>query len=142
MVINKKVNGTASSIPAGISFGCGTSLLMDVAGAMIFAKLIDAEVLAENAIGYSAMAVLLVSSFAGARTAYAKIKRRKLLSCLICGGAYYCVLLAMTALIFGGQYQGMGVTALLVAVGSMCAVMLELPKGQQRGGRKRKIGYR
>ncbi len=142
MVVNKKVTGTASSIPAGVAFGCGISVMISVAGAMVFAKLIDIQVLPENAIGYSSMVILLISAFAGAWTANAKIKRRKMLSCLTCGAVYYCVLLAMTALLFGGQYQGMGVTALLIGAGSVCAIILEFPKRKQRSGRKRKNGYR
>ena len=34
--------------------------------------------------------------------------------CLAAGGGYYLCLLAITALFFGGQYQGVGVTALMV----------------------------
>lgn len=142
MVMNKKVTGTASSIPAGVTFGCVISVMISVAGAVIFAKMIDAGLLPEKAIGYSSMVILLISSFAGAWTAYGKIKRRKAFSCLISGAVYYGILLAMTALIFGGQYQGMGVTALLIGAGSICAMILEFPKDKQRAGRKRKIAYR
>ena len=142
MVVNKKVTGTASSIPSGVAFGCAVSVLIAVAGAVIFAKLIDSGLLPENAIGYSSMLILLISSFAGAWTSASKIKRRKAFSCLICGAVYYGILLSMTALLFGGQYQGMGVTALLIAAGSVCAIIPEFPKGKQKQLRKRKIGYR
>ena len=142
MVVNKKVTGTASSIPAGVAIGCTISVLIAVVAAGAFAKLIDAGVMGETTIGYCAMVILLISSFAGAWTAAAKIKHRKALCCLTCGAVYYGILLGMTALIFGGQYQGMGVTALLIGAGSVCAMMLEFPKGKGRTGRKRKIGYR
>ena len=141
MVANQKITGTASSVPSGVAYGSGISIGIAVAGAMIFAKLMDAGLLPETAIGYSSMAILLVSSFFGSWAAAARIKRRKVFSCLICGAVYYAILLAMTALVFGGQYQGMGVTALLVAAGSICAILLEFPDGKQRTRRKRKNRY-
>ena len=142
MVTNKGVCGTASSMPAGIAFGCGIGVFITVIGAMVSAKMIDGGMLAETAIGYSSMVILLVASYFGSCTAFLKTKRRRLFSCLICGGVYFGMLLVATALFFGGQYRGIGVTALLIAAGSGCAALIGFPKRKQNHVLKRKNGYR
>jgi hypothetical protein len=53
---------------------------------------------------------------------------------LISGGIYYLMLLAMTILFFGGHFRGMGVTALMVACGSILAILGGFSKG--RGGKR------
>ena len=123
MTVNHKVTGTAVSMPAGIGIGCGISLLLTLLGAGVAAKLIADEILRETAIGYSAMAIILLASACGAAAAVGKVKKRRLQVALLVGAGYFASLLAMTALFFGGQYQGMGVTALLV-LGGVAAVAL------------------
>jgi hypothetical protein len=44
------------------------------------------------------------------------------------GAGYYLTLLAMTALFFGGQYQGMGVTLGLVLAGAGTATLLSVKR--------------
>lgn len=140
MTANKKVTGKASSIPGGLASGGIVSIAITVAGAMGAAWLIGNEKLQENQIGYCSMFILLASSFLGAKTAAAKIKHRILYMSILSGVIYYAVLLAITAIFFGGQYQAMGVTGLLVLAGSACGALIS-PKGK-RGGRKQHIGHR
>ena len=45
--------------------------------------------------------------------------------------------LAVTAVFFGGQYQGMGVTALMVLCGSVLVILLA-PGGKNRAGCRRR----
>ncbi len=133
MVANQKITVRASSMPAGLAVGgcvsLGTTLLL-AAG---LAKLVDMEILAWENIGYGIMLLLLLSSFLGAMTAFARIKRQRLLVCLVSGGIYLALLLSITALFFGGQYEAVGVTALLVLGGSGAAALLGLCGGKGRG---------
>ena len=125
MTINRKVTGTAASMPMGIGIGCGVSMILTVLGAGVAAKLIAVEILQETAIGYGAMAIILLASICGSMIAVKKVKKRKLQVSLMVGSGYYLSLLAMTALFFGGQYQGMWVTALLVLAGSGTTILIE-----------------
>ena len=109
MVANRKVTGTASSMPMGLALAAFISLAVTLAGAAV---------------------------------AVGKIKRRRVYVCLLSGGIYYGILLAMTALFFGGQYQGMGVTALLVLAGSGLVALLGLRGEKGAKPRRRKIGNR
>ena len=124
MTLNRKVTGTAVTMPMGIGIGCGISMILTILGAGLVAKLISAEMLQETAIGYGAMMIILAASVTGSAVAVKKVKKRMLQVSLLVGAGYYALLLGMTALFFGGQYQGMGVTALLVLAGCGVVVLL------------------
>lgn len=125
-------------MPAGLGIGAAVALVWTILGAMLVAKLIDSEVVEESAIGYGSGAILLSASFASAMAAYSRVKRQRAIVCMVSGGIYFLMLLAMTALFFGGQYTGVGVTAILIAAGAGCAVLLSL----RGGGGKRKGRYK
>ena len=86
-------------------------------------------------VGLIAGALFADSWLGGAWVAWKKIKRLRLQVCLISGGIYYLMLLGMTILFFGGQFCGMGVTALMVACGSILPILGGFSKG--RGGKHR-----
>lgn len=128
-------NGRAISFPEGITYGVLLAFLITILGTAAIAKLVDTEVLAWESVGYGIMAVLMLGSFAGSKTAAEKVKRRKLLVCMVSGAVYFCVLLVMTALFFGGQYHAVGETMLLIIGGSGVAALMEL---NDKGGKRRK----
>ena len=136
MTVNRKVTGTAVSMPAGIAIGCVVSLLLTLAGSSLVAKLISDEILKDTAIGYGSMLIVLLASALGAVTAISKVKRRYLQVCLLSGVSYYGLLLCITALFFGGQYQGMGVTAMLVLAGVGSVVLLGTKEKKTKNFRK------
>lgn len=129
-------------MPVGFVLSAGGALALTLGGAGVFAWLIAAERLAESSIGYCAMAIVLLSAALGAAVAVGRIKRRRVYVCAISGLIYYGVLLGMTALFFGGQYQGMGVTALLVLAGCGSVALLGLRGEKTSRRRKRKYGSR
>lgn len=142
MVVDRKVTGTASSTPGGLALGWGVGMGITVLGAAVCAHLISKETIAGEGIGYCAMVIVLLSTVLGALVSAGKIKRRRLQVCLMSGAVYYATLLAGTALFFGGQYQGMGVTGLLVLAGCGVVILMGMNGGKQRRPRKRKIGNR
>lgn len=131
----KKVTGRCASIQAALAMGTGCAMIWTVLGAALVAKLVDSETIQPEAIGYGSMGILLTASALGALAAYGKVKKNRAPVCFGVGGIYYLCLLAMTALFFGGQYTGMGVTAVMILLGC-CAAMLPGLKG--RGGASRK----
>lgn len=136
----KKVTGTALGIPGGVGLGIVVSLLITLAGAALAAWLIASEKIGEGSIGYAAMVILALASASGALVAVLLTKRLRLQVCMLTGGCYFLTLLAMTALFFGGQYQGMGVSAVIIL--AMCALVAFLPAKNGRGSVKRKKAYR
>lgn len=137
MTTNHKPTGIAMSMPAGLAVGGVWSLAITIVLSALIAKLIDGEIIAQGSIGYFVIGILLSASITGSLQAFRKIKRRRMFVCLISGMIYFCVLLSITALCFGGQYQGIGVTGLVVLCGSCCAGLMGLREKKQ--GRKGKI---
>ena len=136
MVSNRKVSGRAVSLPAGVGIGTAGALGWTLIGACLLAKLIEGETLPETAVGYGAMLILLSASFLGAVLAFRKVKAKRLQVSLLAAAVYYLCLLATTAMFFGGQYTGMGVTALVVFSGSGAAILLGMGNGSRKRGRR------
>lgn len=136
MVMNRKVTGKAMSLPGGIGTGVGIAVLVSLAGALVTAWLVDGSYLPETGFGYGAMVTLLLASGIGAGTAAGLVKHRRLIVCLVTGGVYILLLIGLTAFCFGGQYQGVVPTLLLVAGGSIAAALLgNVGQGNRTPGR-------
>lgn len=123
MVVNRKPTGTAVTIPAALAWGAVISLSATVAGSAITAALLSAQTLDPDKTGYCVMVIVIVAAFLGAVTACAKAKRRILALSALSGICYFAVLLATTALFFGGKYTAVPQTALLILCGTMLAVL-------------------
>lgn len=123
MTVNAKPTGRAVSAPVGLAIGCSISLGVTLIGAGVLAKLVDSETLAQEHMGYGIMVVLMIASWIGSLTSKGMIKRQKVLIGLLSGLLYFGVLLAITALFFGGQYNGVGETGLLILCGSVLGIL-------------------
>lgn len=135
MSAKKMKNKTASSIPAGIGIGLLVSIVITLAGSALTAYLIHSESVSEEGMGYGIIVTLLLSAISGAWISAGRIQRLRMQICMLSGLCYYLTLLAMTALFFGGQYNGLGITALVVLGG--CGTVAILGVG---GGKHRKLG--
>ena len=140
MVRNQKPTGLASTVPGGLALGAAVSLGLTLLASAFLAWLVDTEKLPWEKIGYGIMILVLAAAFLGAWTAFARIKRQRLMVCLLSGLLYFGILLSITALFFGGQYEGVGVTWALVLAGSGTAGLLGLRQG--RGGKPKKTRIR
>lgn len=137
MVRKGNITGTASSMPAGLAMGGAVSLGITLLGSAVLAWLVHGERMDLDKIGYGILVLLLLGAFLGAEVAFRKIRRQRLLVCAASGVIYFGLLMALTALFFGGQYSAVGVTALLILAGSGTAGLLGLSGG--RGGKGHKI---
>lgn len=123
--------GHADSIPNGLAIGAITAIGATLAFAAGITKLIDAQIMRWDSIGYGISVLIIGASFLGALTACVRIKRRYALVCLTEGLVYFGSLLSISALFFGGQYEGVFVTGGLVAAGSGCAYLLKLSQNRE-----------
>lgn len=140
MVRNHKVTGTAMPMALGLALGVGIALLVLTISVALIAWMALGEKIPVPAVGYTAMAAHLLSVCVGGFVASAAIKHRKMIVCLIVGGAYYLCLIGCTAMFFGGQYNGLGVTLLIVAGAS--GLIGWLTSRGDNTGRKRYKKYR
>lgn len=136
----KKTTGRAFSIPLGIALALLISLVLTLGGSAAAAALVSAERIGEGAIGYAAMLILAVATLVGAWVSVVFVKRLRLQVAMLFGGCYYLLLLATTALLFGGQYQGMGVTAMIILAAS--ALVAFMPMSNAKTWKKKKMPYR
>lgn len=134
----KKSTGKASTIPMGIAIGEACSLAVVVMGSIFLAKMIELEKVPWETAGYWIMGILLLASFAGTIVSCGKIRRKKLQVSLIHASVFGVILMLITLLFFGGKYEAVGVTWLLIFGGSSASWVL---MGNQRT-RKRKHVYR
>ena len=138
MAVRTKHSGRAMAMPAGIGVGTGISMVLTLGMSAVLAAMVLSGNAGENAVGFGAIVILLVSAFCGSFVSAAVVKHRRLLVCALTGAAYYITLLCCTALFFDGQYSGMGVAGLVILAGVGISAMLGLV-GENRGaGRRRK----
>ena len=140
MATAKKVKGTAVSIPIGVTSGVCVSLLITFVLAAALTWLALEGKVGEKTIGYIVMGILVISSALGTLLSAARIQRRRMFVCCLTGGIYYLVLLGSTAVFFGGNYRGIGVTGALILAGSLVSGVLGL--NANRRGAKRYKKYR
>lgn len=133
MVSNHNHSGRASSLPAGLAWGAIVNIATTGSMAAILALLLEKERIDWNGAGYGILAMIMLSAFLGAVVAYRKVRHMQLMVCAMSGVVYLGILLSVTALFFGGQYEAIGVTSLLVAGGVFCAAMPR--QGNRRGKR-------
>lgn len=131
-----KTTGRTMSMPEGLAVGGGISLGITLAGTALLAILVDKQIMEMERVGYGILVMLLLGAFLGAMAAYSKIRRRRMLVCLASGAVYMGLLLAITALFFGGQYTGVGTTALVILAGSVTAALLGLGQGRGTASKK------
>ena len=131
----KNATGKAVSMPLGLSIGLLYSILVLAAGIAVSAKLIESEIMEQAHMGYGILVTLMASAWIGAMAASHKIKRRRLAVCMLSGILLLGTLLAANALLFGGNYRGVGESGMLILCGSTLAVFSDL----QKKGRKRKV---
>lgn len=115
--------GKTQSIPAGLSLGAGVSVAVTISVIAILGTMIEREDLAWENVGYGIMLLLFLAAFLGSKTAWWSIRRQKLMICILSGLVYYGILLSVTALFFGGQYEAVLVTGGMILSGSGAAAL-------------------
>ena len=126
-------------MPAGLATGALVNIGILLPAAALIAKLVEGEGIPESSIGYAIMVTLMGAAFFGAMTASGRIKRQRLLVCSLSGLLFFGILMSMTALFFGGQYEAVGVTCLLVMGGSILPVFVGNRKNRRGKGSIRKL---
>lgn len=140
MMTTKKTKGTAVSIPAGVTIGVCVSLSITLILAAMLTWIVSKGKVDENVVGYISVGILLFSAILGTLTSSVKIKRRRMLVCCETGALYFASLLAITAIFFGGNFRGIGVTAIVILIGSLIPGVLGGVTRNRDNRRYRKYG--
>lgn len=138
----KKNPAKKISMPLGIAIGIVVSLLVTLIGTAITAWMIAGEYLGEASIGYAAIVIYAAASAAGAMLAAGWVGSKRLPVCICSGAGYLLLLLACTALFFGGQYQAVTVSALIILLGSSAVALLGTKRKKTAKHKLRISAYR
>jgi len=136
MRVDRKPSGLAASFPKGLMVGTLAAMVSTLALSALLAALTVSGTVREGNLGYGVMALLFVSAALGGFVAYRRIKHRRALVFLGAAVCYLVTLTALTALFFGGQFDGFFPTAMLIIGGSGSAFLLSARAG--KGGRRSK----
>lgn len=112
-----------SGIPISTGIGALISLAVTLTGSAILSSLILAEKVGEGSIAVGSVVIQLLAAIIGSWCATMISKQQRLQTALLSGVGYYLLLLATTAMLFDGQYKGVGITALVIFAGC-CFVLL------------------
>ena len=140
MHAKKKVTGTAMAMPVGLAVAAIISLTITLIGSAVVSYMVAAEKMGVESIGYAANAILAIAAMVGALSANSFIHKMRLQVCMLSGACYYVMLLAITALFFGGRYQGMLTTAIIIILG--CGLVAVIPPKNGRTWKFKKRAYR
>ncbi len=131
----RRIHTQNGSIPVSLLAGAFGSLSATLVFSAIGGKILDSGAVKQESLGYLAMAVLFLAAMTGSVIAMKIARKSKLLVSALSAASYYLVLLAITALFFDGQYQALGVTALLILAGALAPALLS---GMENGKLKHK----
>ena len=129
-----------NNLGRNVCHGIAVSLLVMVISIAIFTGLIRSERITEGASGYCTVCIHLLSIIIGACVASKEEKGNAIWISLLLALMYSIVLIAMTAIIFGGQYQGISATVFVILTGCAIPVIMgkwRLNVGKARRSRKR-----
>lgn len=139
--MNRK-NVSSNLMLRGMMIGTLTCIAATLLLVAIAATLIEAETISVSAIDYCVPVILLLSAMIGSMVGVRKANQKALYVSLLVGVIYMMLLLSITALFYEGQYHGLGVTALVVASGSLISALMGR-KGEGRSKKRRsKIRHR
>lgn len=134
-----KIGATSqgSGIGRAVGIGIGVSAALTLGLTALLALLVDRQVMTPETAAKFPAAICVVSALAGAWIAAGQAGKKRLPVCLLTGGGYLLVLLAVTAFAFAGSYTGIPLRLALV-LGTCCAAGLLGASGKGNGMKRYK----
>lgn len=131
-----------ASVTVALLLGSIVSLIVTIIGAVILSKLMDAEMIQESSVGYAVPLILIAASYLGCRIGAGKYKRKGMMISMVVAGIYLTVLMSINALFFEAQFNGVGVTLLVILCGFGLAALPKKEKRRSKLSRNYKIPTR
>ena len=133
-ITSKKDKG----LPQALVIGLLAGVVVSLAGAALLAYLIEKESIDISGIKAGGIVIHLIGSALTCVIAYRVMKRQRIVVCALSALCYFLVQIGMTAMFFGGQYQGIGVGALAILGGGVLSILPGLIS-KSSGGKKIKM---
>lgn len=101
-----KKGGVKEHLASGVGIGVGVSLLITMLLCACTATMIDKQIVSTQWSGGAALVVHLIAAFVGCMIAAKIAGKRRMIVCILTGIVYFLTLMAVSAAIYGGQYEG------------------------------------
>lgn len=137
---NKTVMG--GTMGRGIVLGAVISMAVTLICTAVFGAMVSAGTIRENVVGYISIGILLLATVIGTLSGIRNVQEKKLYCGLGIAAVYFGLLISMTALFFGGQYDRVTVTSFVLFLGAIGGMFLGKGKGSGSNLRSRKIKRR
>ena len=116
--------------------GTGVAMVTVVTVTAVAAGMMAKGIVGMEWMGYWAAGILVVSGLLGGLTA--QLGGGTAMDAVLAGAGELVVLMGLNGLLWGGQMEGVAVTALALTGGSGAAVLLRLGRGNTRKRRRRR----
>lgn len=132
----KYQTGRSPSVGKAVLKGTLTAMVSAFVCAAVLARLVDEEALRMENIGYGILAAHVLSVFLGTWAAIGRAGKDGVPAAALTAGCYYACLLLVNGLFFGGEFTGLGVTVLLVGIGTLGSILISC-RGSRGAHRRR-----
>ncbi len=119
-----------------IWLGVGAGIITTIVMTAAFTGLVFGEIMDESHLPYAAAMIVIVSSFVGPGISGG---RGAVLNQMLVGFLYWVVLLGINAVLFDGNLSGLLPSLLMIACGTISAILLVRPR--KHGNKKWKKKY-
>lgn len=135
--MKKSIHKTAS-LPLSIAFGVLTGMIVTFLGALLMTYLTNTESMQLQTMTTLSAITQLVAAAVGVFVSTMLVRERQLITGMVTAAAYFLILLAGTAMFFGGEYDNVGVGALVIMAAGSMVVLLRM-RGKKKPAHRRKI---
>ena len=122
MILKNNITMRMKAIGIGLVVGS----IVTVFAALMTSALIYAEKIEEDKVVYGITISLILGSFMGASASALKTDEKKMIICIISGAMYLITLLCLTACFFGGRYENVRGTIILVMGSTMASALIAM----------------
>lgn len=142
MEFKHKTRKPLGTIPGGVVLGLCISIMITLLGTIILAYLISSDKMGDASVNPGSTVVLFLGAAAGAWTVMARAKEKKWIVLSSFALGYFLILLSLTALFFGGEYAGIGKSAVIILVGCVSSFLPGILEKRKGSGRHKIPSYR
>lgn len=135
-MIRLKTKNLFHSVPGAVALGTIVCILTLLILTVAITYLVHGQLLHEDSVRLAAEASIAIASFIGVLAATTGMRSHITIQCVATAVVSYLCLLLGGVLIFGSGFEGLGTGAIMVAIGSAVAFLVNiLPKNRNRKGK-------
>lgn len=123
MALKKLLPKKERGLPEALVIGVLAGIIVTLIGTSLLAYLIGNETLDIHSVNPGCIVIHFLGSGAVGLVSYGFLKRQRIIVCALSALCYFLLQLGMTAMFFGGQYQGIGGSVLAIIGGGVLAVL-------------------